>query len=93
LLLTPYASLYYLTAELRNPTPFDYPLVHVFGPHGEEDLARAVARGGLSSVCLDTLYYTPPFFSRLRPARLEQAVREHLRPGPNLGFCTLYRTR
>ena len=93
LLLTPYASLYYLTAELRNPTPFDYPLVHVFGPHGEEDLARAVARGGLSSVCLDTLYYTPPFFSRLRPARLEQAVREHLQPGPNLGFCTLYRTR
>lgn len=89
-LLTPDASIYYLTAGLRNPTPHDDVTTAGFRPGDEEELERAAARGEIGAVCVDNVDFKAPFFARMRPARFEQYVREHFRPGPQAGFCSLY---
>lgn len=83
-LLMPQAGFYYLVAGIRNPTPFDYPLVTAFGLTGEDAVVAAIKNGHISRVCWE---YWPWV---LRPARLEQFVATWLRPGPKVGQCTLY---
>jgi hypothetical protein len=83
-LLLPDAGLYYLGSGLRNPTPFDYPLNTAFGRTGEADVSASIARGSLGRVCMATVG------GPLAPARLQEAVRSHLAPGPDLGACVMY---
>jgi hypothetical protein len=86
-LLLPDASLYYLISGLENPTPFDYPLVTAFGRTGEAEMVDSLAAGRLGQVCMR------PIEGSMAPARLQDAVRLHLRPKANLAVCTLYGPR
>jgi hypothetical protein len=83
-LLMPQAGFYYLSAGIRNPTPFDYPLATAFGVNGEQAVITAIAEGRITHVCWQ---YWPWV---LRPASLEEFVANHLRLLTRLGACTLY---
>lgn len=89
-LVSPEASLYYLTTGLRNPTLHDDVTTAGFRPSDEENLIRAATRGALGAVCVDNADFQAPAFARLRPARFEQYVRQHFQPGPQAGVCSLY---
>lgn len=91
LLLSPHAGFYYLSTGLKNPTPFDYPLVTAFGRQGEAEVMAAISRHEIQTVCLDSQYSQQ--LSGLRPVRLERYVREHMERSGEVGFCTLYRVR
>ncbi len=54
LLLHPAAPVLYLISGVRNPTPYDYPLVTPFGPQGQQQVLSAIAAGTLRQVCLYT---------------------------------------
>jgi hypothetical protein len=88
-LLFPEAGFYYLITGLKNPTAFDYPLVTGFGLNGEEKTAAAIAQGKIRSVCLRPF---DGFWSSLKPALLQDYVEKHLRPGKDIGLCTLYQS-
>lgn len=84
---SPSAGLYYLVTEIKNPTPFDYPLVTAFGKDGQAQVIAAIQQQQIRSVCLTRLgsYY-------LKPSLIEDFVQEHMEPGRDFGFCTLYHT-
>jgi hypothetical protein len=84
-LLTPYASFFYLAAEIDNRTAFDYPLVTAFGRSGMNEVQRELEEGRIRRVCM-----TLRPWSRLRPAMLEEYILEHFRRGENLQWCQLY---
>ncbi len=84
LLLNRDASLYYLAGGLRNPTPFDYPLVNSFGHNGQEQVALAIDRAEIKVVCL------PKLQTSLTPRLLDRHVRTHLKPGDDVGLCQIF---
>jgi hypothetical protein len=88
-LLFPEAGFYYLITGLKNPTAFDYPFVTAFGLNGEEKTAAAIAQRKIRSVCLRSF---DGFWSSLKPALLQDYVEKHLRPGKDIGLCTLYQS-
>lgn len=88
LILSPQAGLYYLVAAVKNPTPFDYPLVTAFGLTGEADTIAAISEGRIRAVCL-----APLGASALGPARLERFVQENMQPEGSAGACRVYRSR
>ena len=67
--LRPDAPYFYLSGRLENPTPYDYPLVVTFGPHGQATIAAAINTGGLRWVC-----YPGPSGGRLAPTQLERKM-------------------
>lgn len=83
-LLMPNAGLYYLVSGVRNPTPFDYPLVTAFALTGEADLAESIARGELREVCM------APMAGPLPPEPLQRTVLAYMSARADLGACTLY---
>jgi hypothetical protein len=84
-LLVPNAGLYYLVSGVRNPTPFDYPLVTAFGRTGMADVAARIEQGTLPQVCMR------PVTGLMAPEPLQRTVRARLKPAANLGPCVLYR--
>jgi hypothetical protein len=87
-LLFPHAGFYYLTTDLKNPTPFDYPLVTAFGVGGQEDVIAAISGGRIRTVCMRSQGSSP-----LRAALLESYVEEHMERGREIGLCTIYSSR
>lgn len=85
-LATPEAGILYLTAELENPTPYDFPVATALGRHGEDELAADVERGRFAAVCVDFGLEAP-----LVPDRLAAAIERTLEPGEDLGPCRVYR--
>jgi hypothetical protein len=85
LLIATEAGLYYLVTGLRNPTPFDEPHVMNFGVNGQNRVIEDVLARRIRAVCLG------PVGGLLGPELIEQYVRATLRPGEDLGFCTMYR--
>jgi len=79
------AGLRYVLAGIANPTPFDIPLATAFGHDGEDAVARSIAVGAIKAVCLDLR-----MDRALRPERLAEAVRRHLRPRQRIGECRLF---
>lgn len=88
LIVAPEASYYYLLSGVRNPTPFDYPLVTAFGRSGEERVARDVASGRVARVC-----FRPMGSYVLSPVQLERAIGQAMVPGADLGPCRLHFAR
>jgi hypothetical protein len=86
-ILQPAASFSYLVTGLKNPTPFDYPLVTAFGTKGEEEVMAAIASRRLRRVCWQRVN------GPLAPARLERYVEENLEQEKQLGWCAIYRVR
>ncbi|MBI4758740.1 MAG: hypothetical protein HY783_07040 [Chloroflexi bacterium] len=87
-ILSPSAGLYYLVTGLKNPTPFDYPLVTAFGQSGQAEVIAAIKQQRIRSVCL-----TPLGSDHLKPALLESYVQDNMERSHDIGFCTLYRNR
>jgi hypothetical protein len=87
LLLFPDASRSYLLGEIRNPTPFDYPLITAFGVNGEAVTINAISEKRIRAVCLKKVDWN------LAPHRLDNFVEENLEPDRPLGACRLYRVR
>jgi hypothetical protein len=87
MLLVPNAGLYYMISGLRNPTPFDYPLVTAFGRTGLDDTAVRIESGAIPQVCMKRVS------GLLAPDRVQRAVATVLEPAEDLGICTLYRRR
>lgn len=85
--LTPYAGFYYLVTGIKNPTPFDFPLISAFGLNGENEVIEAISQLKIRNVCLTHWDWA------LTPTRLENYVRESMVLVRDLGFCTLYRSR
>jgi hypothetical protein len=85
LLIGTHASLYYLAAGLRNPTPFDESSVMSFGPHGQQQAIAAIAEGRVSPVCLE------PLPGPLSPSTLIGYVTSSMQRAEDLGVCTVYR--
>jgi 4-amino-4-deoxy-L-arabinose transferase-like glycosyltransferase len=86
-LLSSKAAFYYLAGGLRNPTPFDYPLVTAFGRHGEARVVGDIRAGRISSVCVDPQMLRNP----LRPPLLEALVEREMILVGDEGFCRMYR--
>jgi len=87
-ILSPSAGSYYLVTGLKNPTPFDYPLVTAFGQNGQAEVIAAIKQQQIRSVCL-----TPLGSDHLKPALLESYVQDNMERSHDIGFCTLYRNR
>jgi hypothetical protein len=85
LLLAPDASLYYLVSGLKNPTPFDYPLLTTFGRRGMNEVMMALDEGRIRAVCLKKLDWV------LAPVELERYVASTLHWVGSAGPCDLYR--
>jgi hypothetical protein len=86
LILTTYPSVLYLVSGVRNPTPFDYPLVTAFGLSGRTRVLAALESGAIGSVC-----FAPAATESQRPRDLEQFVKTRMSRISDLGPCTLYR--
>jgi hypothetical protein len=50
-LLHPYASAFYLSGSLYNPTPYDYPMASTFGPDGQTEVIDSIRNGRIRWVC------------------------------------------
>lgn len=85
-LLTPDAGLFYLLADLHDPTPFDLPLLTSMGRDGEEQVIEQIVGGSISVVCVGR----PSVLTALEAVDLIRYVETHLEPGANLGSCRLY---
>jgi len=84
-LLTRSAGLWYALSGMRNPTPFDYPLLTAFGLDGQVAVRQAIVDGGITTVCMEPItgYY-------LAARELEAYVQQAMRPGEEVGACRLY---
>lgn len=83
------ASLLYLAGGVRNPTPFDYPIVTTFGRHGEAELIAAIRAGRIPVVCVDASLLAGP----LRPRVLGDFVEREMAPVRDAGPCVLHELR
>ena len=79
------AGLYYLTAGIPDPTPYDWPAPSTFGQDGERSVTLLISSGKVDSVCVTRDYATG---SPRLP--VVDYVTGHLRPRADLGYCTLY---
>jgi hypothetical protein len=85
LILSPDASLYYLLSGLKNPTPFDFPLLTAFGTSGVSEVKTALAERRIRRVCVTKIDWP------LAPVELEKYVESRLQLGTKAGSCSLYR--
>jgi hypothetical protein len=69
------AGFYYLTAGLRNPTPYDYPLTTVLGAYGREEVGRLAMEGRIPMVVVRDPH---PAWGVLWPAELAGVIRTHM---------------
>jgi hypothetical protein len=61
------APFFYLAGQIRNPTPYDYPLAPTFGPDGQAEVITEIASGAVRWIC-----YPGPAGGPLAPAELER---------------------
>ena len=65
------APLVYLVSGIHDPTPYDYPLASVFGPHGQADVAGRIRSGQITHVVeVDAMP------TSMAPVEIDAAVRE-----------------
>jgi 4-amino-4-deoxy-L-arabinose transferase-like glycosyltransferase len=89
-IIRPDASYYYLTAQLTNPTPFDFPGISDLGRGDQDGVIRLLRRGTVQWVCVGDPPAPGPG-SPTRPLRLEAYVRRAFVYTARLRICDLYR--
>jgi hypothetical protein len=88
------ASYYYLAGGLRNPTPFDFPVLSDFGSSGEEGVIDSIEAHRIHFVCVPASDGHPPLSGPdFRPLALEHAVRRDMYRVARLSLCDLYSTK
>lgn len=85
-LMGPNSGFYYLAAGIRNPDPFDFPYVSVFGTGGQQEVIGRVQQGRIQSVFI---FSTP--MGRQAPIILQEFVRGSMLPVGRAPFGVLYR--
>jgi len=88
-IMGPSASFYYIICDLKNPTPFDYPLVTTFGFHGEEEVKKAILEGRITAVCLPDEDAKLSQFN-LTPVGLANLTRSKMDRLMTLNYCKVY---
>lgn len=88
LILARNSGLFYLTASLHNPTPYDYPYRSVLGPQGEAELVARIEDRSLTRVIV---FEEPP--DQQSPLRVERAVRDRMREAERVGGIALFVAR
>jgi 4-amino-4-deoxy-L-arabinose transferase-like glycosyltransferase len=79
------ASLYYLLAGIRDPTPYDYPSAVITTPLRQRALIAKIRAGAVEKVCIG-----PIASDSFRSGPLVRYVRSRLTRGADVGACTLY---
>jgi hypothetical protein len=88
------ASYYYLAGGLRNPTPFDFPVLSDFGSTGEDGVIDRIEAHRIQFVCVPASDGQPPLSGPdFRPLALEHAVRHRMDRVAHLSTCDLYTSR
>ena len=81
------AGFWYLATGLRNPTPFDIPAKTSVGRTGTESLLGRLSSGRLTPVCVANQR------ELLGLTEVEAFIQRQMRKGPDVGPCTVYRSR
>jgi 4-amino-4-deoxy-L-arabinose transferase-like glycosyltransferase len=84
-LLSPRAGFLYLTSGVRNPTPFDYPIITCLGSDGERKVTQSIADGEIDVIGVDRSW------RELKPKSLIGYVERNLTKTDDLGFLAFYR--
>jgi hypothetical protein len=88
------AAYYYLSGNLSNPTPYDFPVQSDFGGAGQRGVIDLVAHHRIPWVCVRQHDGTPPIDSPdFRPVALNRAVRHDMHFVAHLDICDLYSAR
>ncbi len=90
-IVRPDASYYYLTGQLRDPTPFDFPGVSDLGRDDQDGVIRLLGRGTVRFVCVGRAPRRGAYVVPTRPLRLEAYVRRVFTFQARLRICDLYR--
>jgi hypothetical protein len=80
------AGFWYLSAGIRNPTPFDMPARTATGATGIERLIAGLETGAIDQVCLGPGESRPQSLTEV-----EAFVRERFQQVGNTGPCTIFR--
>jgi hypothetical protein len=89
-IVRPDASYYYLTGQLRDPTPFDFPGVSDLGRDDQDGVIRLLSRGTVRWVCVSRPGRPRAYVAPTRPVRLETYVRRTFVFTARLRICDLY---
>jgi hypothetical protein len=85
LILSPYASFYYLAGAVKNPTRYDYPTIVALRASGTKEIVSGLQNGSIPQVCIaddgDPL---------LEPNALKQMIRRTMTKLESPRFCDLY---
>jgi 4-amino-4-deoxy-L-arabinose transferase-like glycosyltransferase len=88
------AAYFYLAGGLRNPTPYDFPVLTDFGRAGERGIVSLVARQKVPFACVAASDGTAPVDTPdFRPLLLNHAIRHDMRFVARLAICNLYAAR
>ena len=90
-IVRPDASYYYLTGQLRDPTPFDFPGVSDLGRDDQDGVIRLLQRGSVRFVCVNRPSRPGAYVQPTRPVRLEAYVRRTFTYVARFPICDLYR--
>ena len=90
-IIRPDASYYYLTAQLTDPTPFDFPGVSDLGRDDQDGVIRLLRGGSVQWVCVSRPPKRSAYVSPTRPMRLEAYVRHTFVFTTHVRICDLYR--
>ncbi len=87
------AGYYYLAADLRDPTSYDYPGRSDLGAGGELGAIRALERARVRWACIRPAKVRSRNRSSIEPVQLERYVRHSYRLVQRLHNCDLYERR
>jgi dolichyl-phosphate-mannose-protein mannosyltransferase len=90
-IIRPDASYYYLTAQLTDPTPFDFPGISDLGRDDQDGVIHLLGTGSARWVCVAPRARRGAYVSPTRPVRLEAFVRRTFVFTRHLRICDLYR--
>lgn len=74
--LSTHAGLYYLLFDLKNPTPFDYPIHSALGLDGEKRICETIDRGVIQAVISDHPHWSN--WERMRQDRRPFALEGYI---------------
>jgi hypothetical protein len=82
------AGFYYLAAEIRNPTPYDYPCISVLGERGEKQIMGMIEKHQIPKVFV---MIPNSSWKILWPDSLVNFFKSHMQNVWNSDFCSVYR--
>ncbi|MBI4854375.1 MAG: glycosyltransferase family 39 protein [Acidobacteria bacterium] len=88
-LISPSAGFYYLISGLKNPTPFDYPLITTLGAKGEQEVIAAISEKKIKHVWIENSKATI-YLENLKATALINYIETNMVKTKASGAFTLY---